>query len=230
MVDLQSKEQDRQVKGTLAYLAPELVERLNQANSTSLATKTSDPFKSDAFSLGLVVIQFITNLRLSDRLNYSKELYQEIIQEAIQLVRILTNNNGTIVDFLTSSLEFDLNKRKDFLGLLQQQYDAIQKAREAKNLPAPEASTRDKTHSVSHTPITNNTISLSTKRQISRKKSDHSPKRNVIEKNLEPVTNPTISNSHLPTHPNPQINITQINNNIFINPNPVNPHNLHFTS
>lgn len=119
MVDLESKEQDRQVKGTLAYLAPELVERLSSANSANVDRSESDPFKSDAFSLGLVVIQFITNLRLSDRLNYSKELYQEVIQEAIQLVRILTNNNTTIVLFLTSSLEFDLHRRKDFIGLLQ---------------------------------------------------------------------------------------------------------------
>ena len=54
------------------------------------------------------------------------------MQEAIQLVRIITNHHAPIVDFLTSALEFDPAKRKDFLGLLKQQHECLKKEREAK--------------------------------------------------------------------------------------------------
>lgn len=64
------------MQGTVAFLAPELIESIWNKKMGKY-----NPFKSDVFSLGLVILNYITGIKFNhdDRFNYCPEVYSEIL-------------------------------------------------------------------------------------------------------------------------------------------------------
>lgn len=102
--------EDATIFGTVPFLAPEIL-RMKSKKMTS-----QNPFISDVYSFGLVILYIITFKKFTtiERREIREEAYFEIITEWIREARELTDQDSRISEVLRYSLEFDEFKRPLF--------------------------------------------------------------------------------------------------------------------
>ena len=98
----------------MPFLAPELIESIWNKKQN-----TNNPYKSDVFSFGLVILNLITGVKFSsdNRFKYNPDIYDEVVKDLIELALSYTNNDELVQSFLENSLLVDSNFRPDFLML-----------------------------------------------------------------------------------------------------------------
>jgi serine/threonine protein kinase len=105
--------EDATILGTVPFLAPELV----RVRSKKLVS--SNPFKSDVFSFGLVVLYMVTfkKFKSHERMEIEESAYREVVQEWVKEAKELCDGDTTICEVLRVALEFDEFKRTTFKEL-----------------------------------------------------------------------------------------------------------------
>ena len=101
------------ILGTVPFLAPELIRtKHNKIASTN-------PFKSDVFSFGLVILYMVTlkKFKSHERLEIEEQTYKEVIHEWMKEARELCDGDSAIHEVLRQALEFDEFKRIMFKNL-----------------------------------------------------------------------------------------------------------------
>ena len=67
-----------QIEGTKVYLSPEMLEGFVNSNDDSIKV---NPFKADAFSFGIILLELILLQRLRNKPQYLSEDKQRLFQE-----------------------------------------------------------------------------------------------------------------------------------------------------
>jgi serine/threonine protein kinase len=80
---------------------------------------STNPFKSDLFSFGLVMLYMLTlkKFKSHERLDIDDQTYREVIQEWVKEARELTDGDPAVSEVLRHSLEFDEFRRPSFKSL-----------------------------------------------------------------------------------------------------------------
>eukprot|EP00357_Protocruzia_adherens_P010799 CAMPEP_0115031248 /NCGR_PEP_ID=MMETSP0216-20121206/38417_1 /TAXON_ID=223996 /ORGANISM="Protocruzia adherens, Strain Boccale" /LENGTH=882 /DNA_ID=CAMNT_0002408855 /DNA_START=284 /DNA_END=2929 /DNA_ORIENTATION=+ len=103
------------IRGARTYLSP----TLERAISSQRTSVSHDPFKSDVFSLGLVLLECLTGKSI-DGLNLSAQKIDEVLES----IRCKTAN-PIIPELLADMLQFEEEKRPDFCTLTTKYYHQL---------------------------------------------------------------------------------------------------------